>query len=181
MGSYIKTKIMTALVIRSLNILLGIFYIFLGLLKITPNIIRDLHKDLRSEYAKYAKVFPFAKSLGYKVPSKWYRRGVGGVEIFCGLVLLLIPNRKVKKVANIVLLLTKVLNLYSHFAIEDLFERMAPTLVFFFMLVCRMVVDWQFDKTLAAEKQAETAEVEGSYDKVSLRTPLPRAAKNKKD
>ena len=69
-----------------------------------------------------------------------------------GLVLLLIPNRKVKKVANIVLLLTKVLNLYSHFAIEDLFERMAPTLVFFFMLVCRMVVDWQFDKTLAAEK-----------------------------
>ena len=162
---------MTALVIRSLNILLGIFYIFLGLLKITPNIIRDLHKDLRSEYAKYAKVFPFAKSLGYRVPSKWYRRGVGGVEILCGkknsnrnvgayiifynclgLVLLLIPNRKMKKVANIVLLLTKVLNLYSHFAIEDLFERMAPTLVFFFMLVCRMVVDWQFDKTLAAEK-----------------------------
>jgi len=171
---------MTALVIRSLNILLGIFYIFLGLLKITPNIIRDLHKDLRSEYAKYAKVFPFAKSLGYKVPSKWYRRSVGGVEIVCGLVLLLVPNRKLKKLANIVLLLTKVLNLYSHFAIEDLFERMAPTLVFFFMLVCRMVVDWQYDKTLAAEK-AKPAEVEGSYDKVDLRPSLPRAAKNKKD
>merc|ERR1711983_764599 len=148
---------MTALVIRSLNILLGIFYIFLGLLKITPNIIRDLHKDLRSEYAKYAKVFPFAKSLGYKVPSKWYRRGVGGVEIFCGLVLLLIPNRKV----------TKVLNLYSHFAIEDLFERMAPTLVFFFMLVCRMVVDWQF---VNSSQQAEPEEVPqtGSYDKLNL-------------
>merc|ERR1712079_717464 len=171
---------MTALVIRSLNILLGIFYIFLGLLKITPNIIRDLHKDLRSEYAKYAKVFPFAKSLGYKVPSKWYRRSIGGVEIACGLVLLLVPNRKLKKLANIVLLLTKVLNLYSHFAIEDLFERMAPTLVFFFMLVCRMVVDWQYDKTLAAEK-AKPVEVEGSYDKVDLRPSLPRAAKNKKD
>ena len=85
------------LVIRSLNILLGLFFMFLGSLKITPNIIRDLHKDLRSEYAKYAKVgrlapagltlaqvFPFAKSLGYKVPSKWYRRGVGGTEILCG-------------------------------------------------------------------------------------------------
>ena len=44
------------LVIRSLNILLGLFFMFLGSLKITPNIIRDLHKDLRSEYAKYAKV-----------------------------------------------------------------------------------------------------------------------------
>ena len=114
-----------------------------------------------------------------------------------GLVLLLIPNRKMKKVANIVLLLTKVLNLYSHFAIEDLFERMAPTLVFFFMLVCRMVVDWQFDKTLAAEKvknpqflinqtnqfccQVEPVEVEGSYDKVDIRAAVPRTAKNKKD
>ena len=43
-----------------------------------------MYQDLRSEYAKYAKVFPFAKSLGYKVPSKWYRRGVGAVEIGCG-------------------------------------------------------------------------------------------------
>ena len=41
---------------------------------------------------------------------------------------------------------SQVLNLYSHFAIDDQFERMAPSLVFFFMLVCRMVVDWQFDK-----------------------------------
>ena len=49
-----------------------------------------------------------------------------------------------KKAANIILLAAKVLNLYSHFAIDDAFERMAPTLVFFFMLVCRMVVDWQF-------------------------------------
>merc|ERR1712083_1081575 len=180
MGSYSKTQIMTALVIRSLNILLGIFYIFLGLLKITPNIIRDLHKDLRSEYAKYAKVFPFAKSLGYKVPSKWYRRGVGGVEIFCGLVLLLIPNRKVKKVANIVLLLTKVLTMYSHFAIDDPFERMAPTLVFFFMLVCRMVVDWQFVKQTAQKAEPPPAE-KSSYDKVNVRPSLPRQAKNKKD
>ena len=49
-----------------------------------------------------------------------------------------------KKAANIILLVAKVLNLYSHFAIDDPFERFAPTLVFFFMLVCRMVVDWQF-------------------------------------
>ena len=47
------------------------------------------------------------------------------------------------------MLLAKLLNLYSHFAIDDQFERMAPTLVFFFMLVCRMVVDWQFDNTIS--------------------------------
>ena len=75
---------MAALVIRSLNILLGIFFTFLGTLKITPSISRDLHKDLRSEYAKFAKVLPGAKLAGVKVPSKWYRRGVGTIEIVCG-------------------------------------------------------------------------------------------------
>ena len=75
---------MAALVIRSLNVLLGIFFTFLGTLKITPAISRELHKDLRAEYAKFAKVLPGAKSLGYKVPSKYYRRGVGVLEILCG-------------------------------------------------------------------------------------------------
>ena len=78
------SRTMAALVIRSLNVLLGIFFSFLGTLKITPAISRELHKDLRAEYAKFAKVLPGAKSLGYKVPSKYYRRGVGVLEILCG-------------------------------------------------------------------------------------------------
>jgi len=172
---------MAALVIRSLNILLGIFFTFLGILKITPNISKDLHKDLRSEYAKFARVFPGAKLAGVKLPSKWYRRSVGVIEIVCGLVLLLVPNRKVKKAANIILLAAKLLNLYSHFAIDDAFERMAPTLVFFFMLVCRMVVDWQHVKSQATQVEKELEPATGSYDKVNLRPSLPRQAKNKKE
>ena len=88
-----------------------------------------------------------------------------------------------------------MLNLYSHFAIDDQFERMAPSLVFFFMLVCRMVVDWQFDKIPEEPKVAtisnlilkkpkpkeEAAPVEGNYDEVPLRPSLPRQAKNKRD
>merc|ERR1712079_866946 len=124
-------------------------------------------------------VFPGAKLAGVKVPSKWYRRGVGVIEILCGVVLLVVPNRKVKKAANIVLLLAKLLNLYSHFAIDDAFERMAPPLVFFFMLVCRMVVDWQYDRG-SSLPQPDAEEVkQGSYDKVDLRPSLPRQAKNK--
>ena len=98
-----------------------------------------------------------------------------------GLVLLIVPNRRIKKAANIILLLAKLLNLYSHFAIDDQFERMAPTLVFFFMLVCRMVVDWQYDHT-SSLPQVDVDEVkQGSYDKVNLRPSLPRQAKNKKE
>ena len=85
---------------------------------------------------------PFVFNLQSTSHFKYYK----SLNLKCssGLVLLLIPNRKVKKAANIILLGAKLLNLYSHFAIDDAFERMAPTLVFFFMLVCRMVVDWQF-------------------------------------
>ena len=78
---------MSKIVLRSLSVLLGAFFIFLGVLKITPRISRDLHKDLRTEYAKYAKVFPLAKLFDFKLPSKWYRRVVGGIEIAAGFLM----------------------------------------------------------------------------------------------
>ena len=78
---------MSKIVLRSLSILLGSFFIFLGVLKLTPRISKDLHKDLRTEYAKYAKVFPLTKLLELKLPSKWYRRVVGVLEIVAGFVM----------------------------------------------------------------------------------------------
>lgn len=46
---------------------------------------------------RYAKVFPLSETLDFKLPSKWYRRTVGGLEILFGLVLALIPSRKLTK------------------------------------------------------------------------------------
>ena len=54
----------------------------------------------RTEYAKYAKAFPLAKQLDFKVPSKWLRRGVGATEILAGAVLLAVPHR-LTKVCNL--------------------------------------------------------------------------------
>ena len=42
--------------------------------------------------------------------------------------------RLLKNTANLVLLILKVLNVYSHWAINDEFERTAPSLVFFLLL-----------------------------------------------
>ena len=57
-----------------------------------------------------------------------------------------VPSRGTKNFANILLLLMKSLNAYSHWAISDHFERTAPTLVFLLMLSCRLVVDWQLSR-----------------------------------
>lgn len=83
------------------------------------------HKDLfsRGEFTKYAKAFPLAKTLGWKISSKWYRRTVGGLEIVCGLVMLCIPSGFLKRFANLVLFITKLINAYSHWAIGDAYER----------------------------------------------------------
>lgn len=48
----------------------------------------------RKEYVKYSKVFPFSELLGIKIPSKWYRRSVGGLEVLSGFAMALIPHRK---------------------------------------------------------------------------------------
>ena len=46
-----------------------------------------------------------------------------------------------------------MLNVYSHWAINDDFERIAPSLVFLLLLTCRLVVDWQIVRSERAEKE----------------------------
>ena len=64
-----------------------------------------------------------------------------------------------------VLLGVKSLNAYSHWAINDEFERTAPTLVFLLMLGCRMVVDWQMVKR--DKEEAEEAAKAGAKPTVN--------------
>ncbi|KAI4465251.1 spinal cord expression protein 4 [Holotrichia oblita] len=145
----------SSIVLKSLSVLLGLFFIFVGFIKLSSYVSKDLHKDLRKEYVKYAKVFPFAEMLDLKIPSKWYRRAVGSLEIICGLAMVIIPNHKIKNGANICLLILTLMAVYSHYMVADKLERTAPALVFLFMLSGRLVVYWQLNnKKELGETQA---------------------------
>lgn len=96
-----NTQRMGSIVLKSLSILLGLFFIFIGLMKLTPHISKELHRDLRKNYVKYAKVFPCSTLFDFKLPSKWYRRSVGGLEVLCGLAMVLIPSRKLNVCSDI--------------------------------------------------------------------------------
>ncbi|XP_023012660.1 novel acetylcholine receptor chaperone isoform X1 [Leptinotarsa decemlineata] len=137
---------MGSIVLRSLSILLGLFFIFVGLIKISSVLSKDLHKDLRKEYVKYAKVFPFSEMMDFKIPSKWYRRTVGALEMICGAAMAFIPNHKIKNASNIILLLLTLMAVYSHYMVADKLERTAPALVFLFMLSGRLVVYFQLQR-----------------------------------
>ena len=45
-----------SVVLKSLSIFLGLFFIFVGIMKITPYISKDLHKDL----VRYGEIVPFS-------------------------------------------------------------------------------------------------------------------------
>lgn len=150
------------IVLRSLSILLGLFFVFVGLLKLTPSISKDLYKDLRNDYVKYAKVFPFAELFGFKVTSKWYRKCVGVTEVICGLAMAVIPHHKIKNTANVTLLLLMLLAVYSHLMVNDPFERTGPSLVFTFMLSGRLVVWYQTSRKEQEAAAAFTAQTQAN-------------------
>ncbi|VVC92351.1 unnamed protein product [Leptidea sinapis] len=126
----------------------------MGITKITPFISKELHKELRKEYVRYAKVFPLTETLDFKVPSKWYRRAIGSCEILFGFALAIIPHQRTKNAANIGLILLMLLAGYSHVMISDPFDRCAPTIVFFFMLCGRLVVWYQTHRREMLDKLA---------------------------
>lgn len=151
----------TTIVLKSLSVLLGLFFIFIGILKLTPFLSKDLYKDLRKEYVKYAKVFPLTGLMDVKVVSKWYRRCVGVLEVICGLAMALIPNHKIKNTANVTLLMLMLLAVYSHYMVSDPFERSGPALVFTFMLAGRLVVWYQTSRREAEAALAAQAQANG--------------------
>ncbi|XP_063852946.1 novel acetylcholine receptor chaperone-like [Scylla paramamosain] len=180
---------MASIVLKSLSVLLGIFFIFVGTTKLTPKISKELHKELRKEFARYSKVFPLAQTLEFKVPSKWYRRSVGGLEVLCGVCLTFIPSKRVKQFANLILALMMLFATYNHWMVGDKFERLAPSLVFFFMLTCRLIVEYQIHRKekadrLAAKKPPTDKEGTAASPAPSTPTPAPPThhhSKSKKD
>ncbi|RXG63940.1 hypothetical protein Avbf_02074 [Armadillidium vulgare] len=45
---------------------------------------------------------------------------------------------------------------YNHYMVGDKFERVAPSLVFFFMLTCRLIVEYQIRRKEKEDKTALT-------------------------
>lgn len=88
----------------------------------------------RKEYVKYAKVFPFSEMFHFKIPAKWYRRVIGSLELICGLAMAIVPKDTVKQVANIILVFLMIMAVYSHYMVNDKFERIAPALVIIYFM-----------------------------------------------
>ncbi|CAF0989513.1 unnamed protein product [Rotaria magnacalcarata] len=153
---------MGSLALTVLTLTLGMFFIFVGQFKVTPQFFPDVHEDMRREFGRVNKVFPLYEMTGWRPFAKNYRMTVGITEIVCGAILVLIPGR-LKQLANLILLVVMTGAVYTHYVLHDKFDRMAPGLVFGLLLLTRLIIYRQVaqrEQRSSGEKKAPKSDTE---------------------
>lgn len=149
---------MAAFVLRVLSLTLGLFFIFVGTLKLTPSVNDELYKEMRKNYIKHVRVFPPVKLFKWKLSPHVYRKAIGGAETLCGVILALIPG-PLKEAANVLMILITVNDVYCHWTLDSSLDKMSLSIVFFFLLVCRLIIFLQFKSRDIEESQNQTPAV----------------------
>ncbi|XP_072007084.1 novel acetylcholine receptor chaperone [Engystomops pustulosus] len=135
-----------------LSVTLGLFFVFMGTIKMTPRLSKEAHSEMKRAYKSYLKALPGLKSLG--VTSVLLRKTIGSLELACGIVLTLVPGRP-RDVANFVLLLLVLVVLFFHQLVGDPLKRYAHALVFGILLTCRLLVSRQPEEELHDRKEKQ--------------------------
>lgn len=112
-----------SIVLTTLSVFLGLFFLLMGTLKVSTVINKELHRDVRRTFVHFAKVFPLASWLGFKVSPKYYRLVVGYSELIGGFVLLFVPSSRLKHWVTIGLMVVNMNSLLNYWLINDKFER----------------------------------------------------------
>ena len=80
---------MGSLALHLLTILLGVIFIVLGNIKVTPQFFPEYHNHVKNEFGKWNKEFPLYQLTGWRPYAKNYRIAVGVIEISAGTLLVL--------------------------------------------------------------------------------------------
>lgn len=112
-----------SIVLTVLSLFLGSFFILMGTLKLTPMISLDIHRELRRNYIRFAKLIPFLSYFGLKLSPKLYRNLFGLLELINGIILALVPFKRAKIIANILLLLLSVFSMFNNYLAGYKFDR----------------------------------------------------------
>ncbi|CAF0760341.1 unnamed protein product [Didymodactylos carnosus] len=144
---------MASLGLHLLTIVLGVFFIFLGHLKVTPQFFPEYHNYIKNEFGKYNKEFPFYRQTNFRPYAKNYRLGVGITEMICG-ALLILGGGFLKTLSNIILLALTVVATLTFQKLHYSIEYTAPILLTTFLLVARMLMALK-SKTVEVVKSAK--------------------------
>ncbi|XP_043913583.1 novel acetylcholine receptor chaperone [Protopterus annectens] len=129
--------------VLALSVALGLFFVFMGTIKLTPRLSKDAYNEMKRAYKGYTKALPILKKMG--ISSILLRKIIGTLEVASGIVMTLVPG-KPKDVANFILLLVMLAVLFFHQLVGDPLKRYAHALVFGILLTCRLLIARQPDE-----------------------------------
>ncbi|CAF1535155.1 unnamed protein product [Rotaria magnacalcarata] len=137
---------MVSLGLHLLTIVLGVIFVFLGHVKLTPQFFPEYHSQIRNEFGKLNKEFPFFHITGWRPYAKSYRLGVGIAEMSSG-TLLLLGGAFSQLMSNVVLLVIITNFLIAFQKLNYGIEYIVAVIFLALLLVLRLILASRSKKT----------------------------------
>ncbi|XP_072404606.1 transmembrane protein 35B-like isoform X2 [Chiloscyllium punctatum] len=132
-----------ALVFVVIRVLLGLFFVLTGAIKLTDRISPELHAEAVDEFVKFAQVFPLIEE-GIEVDPMNYLKAVGWIELIGGF-LLAFGLKFMQEVSDIALSIVMMGELYSFLVLKEEFQACLPAACCLFLLLTLLYI-WERDK-----------------------------------
>ncbi|XP_060703552.1 transmembrane protein 35B-like [Hemiscyllium ocellatum] len=132
-----------ALVFVVIRVLLGLFFMLTGAIKLTDRISPELHAEAVDEFVKFAQVFPLIDE-GIEVDPMNYQKAVGWIELIGGF-LLAFGLKFMQEVSNIALSIVMMGAIHSLMVLKKPLYMCIPASVCLGLLLLLLYV-WRRDK-----------------------------------
>ncbi|GAB0199464.1 transmembrane protein 35B [Grus americana] len=108
----------------ALRVLLGLFFLLTGAVKLSDQLSADLHRHMKSEFVRFAEVFPL-KEFGFAPEPGRYLEVVGWVEVVAGLLLAFGPQL-LQEISNFILSVIMIGAIYTLLVLREPLAMCAP-------------------------------------------------------
>ncbi|XP_051493942.1 transmembrane protein 35B isoform X1 [Apus apus] len=108
----------------ALRVLLGLFFLLTGAVKVSDRLSADLHRHMKSEFVRFAEVFPL-KDFGFVPEPGQYLEVVGWVEVVAGLLLAFGPQL-LQEISNFILSVIMIGAIYTLLVLQEPLAMCAP-------------------------------------------------------
>uniref|UniRef100_A0A8B9M4A0 Transmembrane protein 35B n=1 Tax=Accipiter nisus TaxID=211598 RepID=A0A8B9M4A0_9AVES len=108
----------------ALRVLLGLFFLLTGALKLSDQLSAELHRHMVSAFVRFADVFPL-KEFGFVPEPQLYLEVVGWVEVVTGLLLAFGPQL-LQEISNFILSVIMIGAIYTLLVLREPLAMCAP-------------------------------------------------------
>ncbi|KAA0183876.1 Transmembrane protein 35 [Fasciolopsis buskii] len=133
---------MSRTALRAISVVLGIFFVFFGTLKLAPIFSEDLYRSTRKVFVKIYSSFLLSSWTGWSPSPHVVRRVYGSIEVVGGLTLAACTGL-VQDLSAGVLLVLILFNLFSIWNASEGLKDASNSIVFGLLLICRFVIQAQ--------------------------------------